>query len=228
MRLNQHDLRILYDHALSYGLRLSQQQLHLFQIYLRELWDWNKRINLTGISTRDGMILELFLDSLIPAPFLPVEGRMLDVGSGAGFPGIPLKIYHPRLQTVLLEPNSKKVSFLKQVIRALTLEDIEVIKGRFEKRGPNLQSEGRDLSQTKYHLITARALAGMDQIIKWCAPFLLPGGVLITFLGSHIKSALNESEKVREKHSLILCKTIPYRLPGKQSERNTLIFKRET
>jgi len=166
------------------------------------------------------MIIELFLDSLIPSPFLPREGRMLDVGSGAGFPGLPLKIYRPHLRTHLLEANSKKVNFLKQVIRLLRLDEIEVIKGRIEKKGHNLHP-------THYHLITARALAGLHQTIAWCSPFLLPGGLLLTFLGSRVKEALKQSARVMEEHSIMLHKTIPYLLPGKRSRRNILIFKKK-
>ncbi len=124
----------LHSKALDYGISLTEHQLSLFQIYLDELWDWNHRINLTGLSTRERIIIELFLDSLIPAPFLPENGRMFDVGSGAGLPGVPLKIFRPHLEVHLLEANSKRVSFLKQVIRLLSLRKIEVMKGRIEKR----------------------------------------------------------------------------------------------
>jgi len=107
--LNRDEIKLLGDKALDYGIELSWQQLELFHVYLEELWDWNQRINLTGLSTREKIVIELFLDSLIPAPFLPKKGRMLDVGSGAGIPGLPLKIYTPQLKTHLLEANSKKV-----------------------------------------------------------------------------------------------------------------------
>ena len=219
--MDENAQKYFHDRAFEHGIELSRHQLHLIGIYLDELWEWNQKVNLTGISTRDRMLTELFLDSLIPAPFLPAEGRMLDVGSGAGFPGIPLKIYFPRFQTHLLEINSKRVSFLKQVIRLLKLDDISVIKGRIEKDGHVLHPE-------KYHMITARALADLDRIIPWCSPFLLPGGILITFLGMHISDTIRRCEKTMEKHALVLHKRITYRLPGKPSERNTVIFKKES
>jgi len=177
-------------------------------------------MNLTGLSSRDTITIELLLDSLIPAHFLPDRGRMLDVGSGAGFPGIPLKIYNPQLEIHLMEPNSKKVSFLKHVIRLLKLDNIKVIKGRIEMDGDKLNPMG-------YHLITTRALANLGQAIAWCSPFLSPDSLFIGFLGSHAEEDLKKSQQVIKEYSLTLHKMIPYFLPGKRSKRNTLIFKKK-
>jgi 16S rRNA (guanine527-N7)-methyltransferase len=207
--------------ANSFGLELSAYQIHLFDIFLDELWEWNKRINLTGPTGRHNIIRELLLDSLFPSPFLPEDGRLLDVGSGAGFPGIPLKICKPSLTTHFMEANSKKVSFLKQVIRRTNLRRIDVIRGRIEKDGSLLHHEG-------YHIITARALAHLPQTLKWCAPHLMPGGMIVNFQGSRFDNALAESADVLKKHCLFLYKSIPYSLPGKDSQRHLLIFmKRE-
>ncbi len=213
------EIQLLYNSALDYGVELSQDQLNLFRIYLDELWDWNQRMNLTGLSTRERMTVELFLDSLIPVPFLPERGRMLDVGSGAGFPGVPLKIYSPQLKTHLLEATSKKVSFLKRVVRLLRLNEIEVIKGRVEKDGSRLHGGG-------YQLITARALARLGQTILWCVPFLSSGGLLVGFLGRRAHDEIEESRKIMEQHHMILHNVIPYVLPGKKSRRHTVILKK--
>lgn len=218
------ELRSLSEKASDYGVVLSQHHLNLFDIYLDELWEWNQRINLTGLSTRDGIVSDLFLDSLIPAPFLPRKGRMLDVGSGAGFPGLPLKIYNPLLKTDLLESNSKKVSFLKQVIRLLGLNEIEVIKGRIETDGRT--RKGHALLHAGYHLITARALADLSQTLVWCSPFLFPGGLLVGFLGSRAEDDMKKSQRIMKEHSLVVFKKIPYILPGKRSKRTTVIFKK--
>ncbi len=191
--------------------------LHLFGTYLDELTDWNRRINLTGLSSRKRIIYEVLLDSLIPVPFIPLESRMLDVGSGAGFPGIVIKILRPGLKVQLMEANSKKVSFLKQVVRLLALKDIDVMKGRVEMYGGNLHGEG-------YHLITARAVASLDQMINWCAPFLSSNGQLIGFLGGNSEQVLRKSEHAIEKNGLTINRTISYSLPGKISKRKIVIF----
>ena len=213
------ELQLLPNKARDFGIELSFYQLKLFRIYLTELDHWNQRINLTGLKSNERMVIELLLDSLIPAPFLPDKGVMLDVGSGAGFPGIPLKVYKPQLETHLLETNSKKVSFLKQVIRLLDLKGIHVIKGRIERDRDTLHPDG-------YHLITARALAGLHQTIEWCSPFLMPGGLLVSFLGGRAEEDLKGCRQIMEENRLLIHRKIPYLLPGKRSKRNTVIFKK--
>ena len=215
----QHEILLLREKSLDYGVELSEEQLGLFQIYLDELCAWNRRVNLTGLSHRERMVVELFLDSVVPVPHLIEKGRLLDAGSGAGFPGIPLKICKPGLSAHLLEANAKKVSFLKQVIRLLNLDETEVIRGRIEKDVDRLHPD-------RYHLITARALAPVAQTIAWCAPLLRPGGHLISFIGGRIEDALKENQHIMEEHGLTIYKRIPYALPGRASERTTIIFER--
>lgn len=207
----------LWAHTL--GIGLSTSQIHLLGIYLDELCEWNKKINLTGLSSRLRIVRELLLDSLIPLPFLPEEGRLLDIGSGAGFPGIPLKICRPRLKTHFVEANSRKVSFLKQVIRLTGLRKIEVIKGRIEDGEGVLCPQG-------YHIVTARALAHLSQALTWCAPYLMPEGLLVNFQGSRFEETLKECAVEIQQQGLFLYKCISYSLPGRNSQRNLLIFKR--
>lgn len=199
---------------------MTGAQLERFELYLDELWAWNRKINLSGLKNKESMVVELFLDSLIPAPFLPPEGRMLDVGSGAGFPGIPLKIHNPRLETDLLEINAKKVSFLRHVVRLMKLEGVRVIRGRVEKDQGKLHPEG-------YQIITARALAPPPQIIAWCASLLSEGGILVGFLGAGAGEALRESGELLEQYRLRLDRVTPYCLPGKRSERSSVVFRKE-
>jgi len=206
--------------ALDYGATLTTPQIHLINIYLHELWEWNKKINLTGLTSRERILRELLIDSLIPSPYLPEEGNLLDVGSGAGFPAIPLKILSPGLKMHLMEVNSKKVSFLKQVIRITNLDDIEIIRGRIEKDKALLWSEG-------YDIITARALADLPQTLTWCAPHLKTEGLIFRFQGSQVEKALKEGSGVIHAHGLVLYKTVPYRLPGKDSIRHLLIFRKD-
>lgn len=176
-------------------------------------------MNLTGLSSRKRILTELLMDSLIASSFLPAEGRLLDVGSGAGFPGIPLKICKPSLETLLVEGKSKKISFLKQVIRLTGLQNIQAMEGRIERVTAFLHPEG-------YHIITARALAHLPQVVKWCAPHVMPGGLLVNFQGSEFGSALKEGSDILKEHRLILHRTVPYKLPGKENRRNLLIFKK--
>lgn len=218
-RLKSNEADILCSWASSLGITLSRLQLHLLCTFLDQLWEWNQRMNLTGLPSRERIIGELLLDSLIPSLFLPEEGNVLDLGSGAGFPGIPLKIVKGALTFHLLEANEKKVAFLRQVIRMTGLSGIVVLRGRIEKEKALLRTEG-------YDVITARAVAGLRQTLKWCAPHLAPEGMIVNFQGSHFEDALVESAEFMQQEDLTLSKSIPYVLPGKTSQRHLLLFVR--
>ncbi len=205
---------------MDFGIDLSQHQLSLLETFMAELLDWNQGINLIGLSDRNRIINELLLDSLIPLTFIPEIGKLLDVGSGAGFPGIVIKICRPRLKTVLLEANHKKTGFLKQVVRLLELNDIEVINGRIERNGFKLYPDG-------YNIITARALAPIERIIEWCSPFLCSEGIMIGFLGNEAEISLAESRYAMEDNSLMVDRLIPYSLPGMRSGRTLAVLKKQ-
>ena len=209
----------LKQRAAGYGLNLSSQHLELLDKYLHELQAWNKHMNLTGIRSRERIINELVLDSLIAASVLPQRARMLDVGSGAGFPGIPIKIYRPQIDISLLEANSKKIHFLKHIIRQLRLTKIETIHGRIENAKHTLHPRG-------YHIISARALTNIVQVFEWCASYLLPNGLLVTFLGRQAEMDLQQHECVMKRWSLIPDKIIPYVLPGKNIKRSVVFLKK--
>jgi 16S rRNA (guanine527-N7)-methyltransferase len=185
-------------------------------MYLEEVWSWNRRFNLTGLEDRRRMVIELFLDSLLPSPFLPLEGSLLDVGSGAGFPGLPLKIHCPLRNTFLLEPNSKKVSFLRHVIRLIRLEGVYALRSRVEGLEKGI----------RYDMVTARALAEFGKTVECCAPLLNQGGLLVLYLGARAEENLKERERLLEGHRLRVFKLITYTLPGKRSERHTVIFQK--
>jgi 16S rRNA (guanine527-N7)-methyltransferase len=209
----------LSRNAMDFGIRLSPHQLSLLDTFMAELLDWNQGINLIGLSDRNRIINELLLDSLVPLTFIPEIGRLLDVGSGAGFPGIVVKICRPRLRTVLLEANHKKTGFLKQVARLLELNDIEVINGRIERNGFKLHPDG-------YNIVTARGLAPLERVIGWCSPFLCSEGTMIGFLGNKAETSLKESREAMEDNSLMVDRLIPYSLPGMRSGRTLAVFKK--
>jgi 16S rRNA (guanine527-N7)-methyltransferase len=144
---------------------------------------------------------------------------MLDVGSGAGFPAIPIKVCRPHLTVHLVEAGARRVSFLKQVIRLTRLQGIRVIRGRIERDTELLHAQG-------YDVVTFRALAHMPRAILWCSPHLRPGGLMISFQGTRYEKTLEESSEILEKQGLILERRIPYMLPGKEGPRNMLLFRK--
>jgi len=218
--LKREEEAILLSWSRDIRIDLSALQVSLIGMYLDELCEWNMRMNLTGMTCRERIVRELLLDSLFPARFLPEEGRLLDVGSGAGFPAIPLKICKPKLTIHLIEASLKKVNFLKQVVRRANLSRVEVIRGRIEADGNLLNREG-------YNIITARAVAYMPKTLAWCAPYLMPGGLLVNFQGSEFEDALREGEDLLKRYRILLYRAVPYKLPGKDCERNLIIFKRK-
>ena len=203
-----------------YGIILTQRHLALFDTYLDELERWNKRINLTGITSRRRMLHELLVDSLIPSPYVPDHGYGLDLGSGAGFPAIPIKILHPDLVLHLVEVKTKKVAFLKHATRILNLDGIQVIHGRIEDLHEELRDSG-------YHIVTARAVSRLSQNVVWCAPHVRFRGILIGFLGPERNWEIeNKIAPVLKGCGLTLERVIPYRLPGQGHMRNTVIFRK--
>jgi 16S rRNA (guanine527-N7)-methyltransferase len=201
----------------SFGIALSRAQNEKLRLYITELWSWRKKMNLVGVTSQDRLVRELLLDSLIPLPHIPKTSNLLDLGSGAGFPAIPLKICLPDVYFHLLEPKEKKAVFLRQVIRLLDLSRIEVITARIEEREKGLSSHG-------YGMVTARAAASLPQTLEWCGPYLRKNGLLISFQGRSWKAALKEGTEVMRRQKLTLSRELPYRLPGIRGERVILFF----
>lgn len=164
--------------ATKLGLQLSPEQLEQFDIYYRELVDWNKRVNLTAITDYQAVQLNHFLDALTATlawqpPPGDTQSRLIDVGTGAGVPGIPLKILFPNIALVLLEATAKKAAFLHHLKDKLGLDNVEIVVGRAE--------EVAHLSQyrEKFNLVLSRAVALLSTLVELTLPFCAIGGSLI-------------------------------------------------
>ncbi len=215
------DRQLLEEGAHEFGVKLSEKQLHLFALFLEGLWSWKRRMNLTGISEKREMIIKLLLDPLVALPYLSSGGTVLDIGSGAGIPGLPLKIGRPEFEVHLLESKAKKVSFLRDMIRKLGLKGIEAYKGRAEKRA--------DLP-TLFHfydIVTARALAPLKKTISICSPYLEAGSLLVTYKGSKVEQEIEDSQRLMEEQNFRISKRISYNLPETEGKRYLLILKKE-
>lgn len=219
--MEENETHLLRSWAGDFGLELREDHMRAFSVFLSELEFWDKKINLTGLPSRERIVKELLLDSIIPAPFLPDMGSLLDVGSGAGFPAIPLKILKPMLGFHLVEVRSKRVAFLKEVIRKIRLSDVSVFRGRIETSGELLSVEG-------YDIITTRALAPLKKTLAWCIPYLRAGGIMVTFLGTRAQEEVKRSSIEMENHRLTILKSLPYKLPAKKDSRTIYIFKRSS
>lgn len=168
----------LLEGAAALGLPLDAAQRAQF-VRLRDLLlDWNTRVNLTAITDPDEVVIRHFLDALTCALALPAERRarplrLLDVGSGAGFPGLPLAIVFPRWRVTLLEATGKKTRFQEAAIAALGLTNVRPLHARAEELAQTPAHRGR------YDVVTARAVAALPTLLEYCAPFAKVGGLVI-------------------------------------------------
>ena len=212
--------KILIEGAASFGIHLEEKDIEAFDLYLQELLKWNRKINLTAIRTERGVILKHFLDSLSVYPYLPPASTLLDIGSGAGFPGIPLKIVKPSLEITLVDSVRKKVDFQRHIIRKLGLKGIEAIHGRIQERTILKGLEGR------FRIIISRAFSDLRNLLVLSVPFLEKGGWVIAMKGivddKEIRS-LTETEGSRYR----LHKTTSLVLPFSSFKRTILLFERE-
>jgi 16S rRNA (guanine527-N7)-methyltransferase len=173
--------------------------------YISLLLRWNESMALTTITDPIAILRSHFGESMFAASVVPIRnGRLADVGSGAGFPGLPLKIIVPSLQVSLIESNAKKASFLSECIRELNLVGVDVLRSRFE----DLEESG-----SEFDFITARALGGYERLIRWAQRSLASGGALILWLG------LNDATELREESTLQWQSPVP--IPN--SDRRVLL-----
>jgi len=189
-------------------------------LYRRELLDWNTRMNLTAITDPGEVLLKHFLDSLSLLMVCDsVELRMLDIGSGAGFPGLPLAIVRPQWQITLLEATGKRVTFLRHVIATLKLENVVAVQGRAEELAHN-----RDYRAT-FNMVTARAVASLSVLLEYCAPYCRVGGSIILPKKGDLTEELAHGKRAAGQVGAAFDSDIPVTLPGLQDGRRLLVWK---
>lgn len=193
---------------------MSDTQINMMTAHANELNVWNQKMNLTSIKKPKEMAEKHFIDSISITPFLDQNLKLLDLGSGGGFPGIPLKIMIPSLQFVLLDSSRKKVNFLKQVIRKLNLKKVEAVHARSE------DIKDSSAYANFFDGVICRAFARLENFIRLAIPFLKPGGCLYAMKGPTINREI--TSEVSVKFSI---KKYAYRLPFEKSERFFLQIK---
>ncbi|MDP2919035.1 MAG: 16S rRNA (guanine(527)-N(7))-methyltransferase RsmG [Dehalococcoidia bacterium] len=172
------------------GIKLGERELTLFQAYYEELVDWNRRINLTSITGYEEVQVSHFLDALtVVLACQPdsVNGRVIDVGTGAGIPGLPLKIVFPQIQLVLLEATGKKANFLRHVIGKPGLSDVVVVAGRAEEVAHQQQY------REQFDVALSRGVAPLATLVELTLPFCRPGGLVIAHKKGEISEELSRA-----------------------------------
>ncbi len=201
------------------GLELSQQQLGQFLHYREELLDWNTRINLTAISDPEEVLIKHFLESLsLLMAYDRPEARLLDIGAGAGFPGIPLKIVRPKWQVVLLEATGKKVGFLQHIIEVLQIKDVEAVHGRAEELAHKAEY------RASFDVVTARAVASLPTLLEYAAPFCRIGGQLIFPKKGELAEELAQGKRAGQQVGASFKADVPVSLPGLEDGRRLMVW----
>lgn len=200
------------------GLQLGAAFLR----YRQELLDWNTRINLTAITDPEEVLVKHFLDSLsLLTVYDNARTRLLDIGSGAGFPGLPLKIVRPAWRVTLLEATGKKTAFLRHIVETLQLSDVEIIHARAE-----------ELAHTRayraaFDLVTARAVSALPTLLEYSAPYCRVGGSIILPKKGELAEELLQGRRAAGEVGARLKSDLPMRLPSLSDGRRLLVWQQQ-
>lgn len=190
-----------------FGINAADEKIELFKKYIAEIIRWNKVINITAIEDEKEIIIKHFLDSISSAKFINYENKkVIDIGTGCGFPGLPLKIIFPEMKITFLDSSKKKIMVLNSICEFLDIKEVEIISENIEKIAHD------NNYREKYDLVMCRALASFNTILEYGIPFLKENGKLIIYKGPNIMNEVDNSlkaltemkAKIKEKHEIIL------------------------
>lgn len=225
-----HHLQLLQEGCRQLSIPITDSQLHQFTLYYQELIAWNQKFNLTGITALEEVQTKHFLDSIVSWPIICEEltdsvlsGRQItcmDVGSGAGFPGIPLKLVAPELHWTLLDGTGKKVAFLQQLTTKLNLTDIVVVQGRAEEMGRNNDY------RAAYDIVTARAVAPLVTLVEYILPLVKMNGLAVIYKGAGTPQEFMEARKAIQTLGGEAIRVAPVQVPYLEEQRFIILIKK--
>ena len=202
------------------NININEKIADKFYKYTNMLLEWNEKINLTAITEISDMILKHYIDSLTINKYIKEQNTIIDIGTGAGFPGIPLKIVNPNNKFILVDSLNKRINFLKEVEKELNLQDIEMIHSRVE-----------DLAKIKEYrekidLAVSRAVANLSTLLEYMLPFVKENGLCICMKGPNITQEVEDSKKAIEILGGKIEKIEKINLPGSEIERNIILIRK--
>lgn len=196
----------------------NDKQIEQFYNYMNLLLEWNEKINLTSIVEPKEVVLKHFIDSLTINKYIEENATLVDVGTGAGFPGIPIKIYRPDVKVTLVDSLNKRINFLNEVINKLELTNIETVHSRVEEFGKNKKY------REKFNIVTARAVANLSVLSEYLIPLNKIGGKCICMKGSEIEEECTNSKKAINILGGKIKKIDKFYLPDSDITRNLIII----
>lgn len=209
------------------GIELSTKQIGQFNTYYKMLVEWNEKINLTAVTEQEEVYLKHFYDSITPLFYADIEegASLCDVGAGAGFPSIPMKIIRPDLKITIVDSLNKRINFLNELTAALGLDKIRLVHDRAETFG-NHKADARHM----FDVVTARAVAQLNVLSELCLPLVRTGGQFIVMKGKKAQEELDESKFALDLLGGELTKVHQLSLPKEESDRYIMIIdkKRKT
>jgi 16S rRNA (guanine527-N7)-methyltransferase len=204
------------------GIETNDEMLENLKKYKELLVEWNKVMNLTGIEDEREVYIKHFLDSIsaVKNGYIKDGISLIDVGTGAGFPGMPLKICLKNLEVTLLDSLNKRITFLQEVAKNVGINDIKYIHGRAEDFGKD------DQYREQYDIATARAVAGLPVLMEFCVPFVKVGGYFVCLKGPNANLELEESKAAMQTLGVEFIEKINVDLPDTNLNHNILVFKK--
>lgn len=206
----------------SKGYRLKSSQYELLEIYYQQLIEWNEKMNLTAITDKDQVFIKHFYDSWALSLHIPLERvqSLADIGSGAGFPSLPLKIFYPHLKITIVDSLNKRIQFLNHLVNQLGLEHVECIHARAEDAGR------LPMHRDAYDLVTARAVARLHVLNELCLPFVQKGGYFAASKGADPSIEVEEAKFSASELRASLESQQEYVLPMDQAQRHIIVYKK--
>lgn len=224
--VNDNDIRQFIENLNDFNISLNEKQINQFVLYYNMLIEWNSYINLTTITDFSEVLLKHFIDSLSLIKAVPDLSKrnywIIDVGTGAGFPGIPLKIVFSNLNIILLDSLNKRINYLNEVIKNLKLDNIDTIHGRAEDF-----SKKNELRE-KFDICVSRAVANMSVLSEYCIPFVKVNGYFIPYKSDKVEEELRYSEKAIDILGGKIDNQIEFYLPNSNIYRNLVVIKKNT
>lgn len=199
---------------------INEEQANKFYKYMELLLEWNEKMNLTAITEPDEVILKHFIDSITVEKYINKEAKIIDVGTGAGFPGIPLSIIRNDLNITLMDSLNKRIKFLDEVIEKNNLINVDTVHSRAEELARNTDY------REKFDVATSRAVASLNVLLEYMVPFIKVGGYCICMKGSNVDEELNNAKKALDVLNCKVEKVERFNLPGSDYGRNIIIIKK--